>query len=152
MQSKRSFFNRTLFRKNLGRFWPLWGCVSLAGAMLPLYVLLALLGDRAGGSVTPEDFTNVLYQSVTIFAPGFIAAYAILCAMAVWGYLYNSRSVGLMHTLPVDRTCLFVTNTLSGLAMVLVPFAVVGLLLCLISLFWGFFDLMAVVNTVLAVL
>ena len=152
MQSKRSFFNRPLFRKNLGRFWPLWGCVSLAGAMLPLYVLLALLGDRAGGSVTPEDFTNVLYQSVTIFAPGFIAVYAILCAMAVWGYLYNSRSVGLMHTLPVDRTCLFVTNTLSGLAMVLVPFAVVGLLLCLISLFWGFFDLMAVVNTVLAVL
>ena len=25
MQSKRSFFNRTLFRKNLTRFWPLWG-------------------------------------------------------------------------------------------------------------------------------
>ena len=25
--------------------------------------------------------------------------YAALCAMAVWSYLYNARSVGLMHTL-----------------------------------------------------
>ena len=24
MQSKTSFFNGTLFRKNLTRFWPLW--------------------------------------------------------------------------------------------------------------------------------
>ena len=57
--------------------------------------------------------------------------------MAVWGYLYNSRSVGLMHTLPVDRTGLFVTNTLSGLAMMLIPYAVVGAFSCLIALFWG---------------
>lgn len=152
MPSKRSFFNRTLFRKNLGRFWPLWGCVSLAGAMLPLYVLLALLGHRMGSAATPDEFASVLYHGVTVFAPAFIAVYAILCAMAVWGYLYNSRSVGLMHTLPVDRTCLFVTNTLSGLAMLLIPFVVVGVLSCLIALFWGFLDLMAVVNTALAVL
>jgi len=142
-----------MFRKNLGRFWPLWGGLSLAGAMVPLYILLGLLGNRLGGTSTmPEEFAYCLYQAVTVFAPAFIACYAILCAMAVWGYLYNGRSVGLMHTLPVDRTCLFVTNTLSGLVMVLIPFAVVGLLLCLIALFWGFFDLTAVVVTALAVL
>ena len=43
MLSKRSFFNRTLFRKNLTRFWPLWGGAALAGAMVPLYLLLALV-------------------------------------------------------------------------------------------------------------
>ena len=25
MQSRTSYFNPTLFRKNLTRFWPLWG-------------------------------------------------------------------------------------------------------------------------------
>ena len=43
MPSKKSFFNQTLFRKNLSRFWPLWGGASLMGSLLPLYMLLALL-------------------------------------------------------------------------------------------------------------
>ena len=152
MPSKRSFFNRTLFRKHLGRFWPLWGGVSLVGAMFPLYLLLVLIQRQAGPITRPEFFAEGLYQIAAYFVPAFTCGYAILCAMAVWGYLCNARSVGMMHTLPVDRTCLFVTNTLAGLAMVLIPYAVTGGLLCLIALAWGFFDLVAVGNTVLAVL
>ena len=125
MPSKRSFFNRTLFRKNLTRFWPLWGGAALAGAMVPLYLLLALLG-MPDANVSVRDFGYALYATDVYAVPAVTAGYAILCAMAVWGYLYKSRSVGLMHTLPVDRTGLFVTNTLSGLAMMLIPYAVVG--------------------------
>lgn len=150
MQSKRSFFNRTLFRKNLGRFWPLWGGVSLLGSMVPLYILLSLLG----GAFPPEqqDFAEMLYMASTGFAPAFTLCYAVVVAMVVWSYLYTPRSVGLMHTLPIDRTGLFITNTLSGLAMLLIPYVIVGGLLCLLALCWGFFDLMAAVNAVLAVL
>ena len=36
MQSKTSYFNATLFRKNLTRFWPLWGLASFVGALFPL--------------------------------------------------------------------------------------------------------------------
>ena len=43
MPSKSSFFNKTLFRKNLSRFWPLWGGLSLVGAMFPLYMALFLM-------------------------------------------------------------------------------------------------------------
>lgn len=150
MLSKRSFFNRTLFRKNLTRFWPLWGGAALAGSMVPLYILLALLG-MPEANVKANEFAYALYSVAVYAVPAVTAAYAILCAMAVWGYLFNSRSVGLMHTLPVDRTGLFVTNTLSGLAMVAIPYAVVGLFCCLIALGWGFFDLTAVVNTAAAV-
>lgn len=150
MLSKRSFFNRTLFRKNLTRFWPLWGGVSLAGSLVPLYVLLSLLG-MPDAHVKASEFAYTLYVTDVYAVPALTAAYAILCAMAVWGYLYNNRSVGLMHTLPIDRTGLFVTNTLSGLAMVLIPYAVVGLFGCLIALGGGFFELTAVVNTALTV-
>ena len=155
MPSKRSFFNKTLFGKHLSRFWPLWGIVSLVGVMVPLYLQLALMqyGDTieyiTHGS---SEFRHTLYQLSAYFVPVFTFCYAILCVMAVWGYLYNARSVGLMHTLPVDRTCLFATNTLAAMAMQLIPFAVTGGLLCLVALGWGFFDLIAVMNTVLTVL
>ena len=152
MPSKRSYFNPTLFRKHLSRFWPLWGGVSLVGAFLPLYMLLALVRGQVVEAADPNVFREGLYQAAAYFVPGFTCAYAILCVMAVWGYLYNPRAVELMHTLPVDRTCLFATNTLAVLAMTLTPFVVTGGLLCLIGLAWGFFDLVAVVNTVLAVL
>ena len=151
MQSKRSFFNVTLFRKNLSRTWPLWGVLSLVGALVPLYMLLELL-QRRSVYVAPTEFADALYNTVTMFAPGFTAGYALLCAVLVWGYLYNPRSVGLFHALPVDRTCLFITNTLSGLVMILIPYAVVGLLVCLLAVSWGFFHLIAVLNTILAVL
>ena len=150
MPSKRSFFNRTLFLKNLGRFWPLWGGVSLAGAMLPLYLLLAML-QRQIHWVEPLEFAEGLSAAAAYLVPAFTCGYAILCAMAVWGYLCNSRSAGMMHALPVDRTCLFVTGVLSGLAMILIPYAVTGGLLCLIALFCGAFHLTAVVTTVLTV-
>ena len=43
MQSKTSYFNATLFRKNLTRFWPLWGLASFIGALFPLAVLLDMV-------------------------------------------------------------------------------------------------------------
>ncbi len=154
MPSKKSFFNLTLFKKHLSRFWPLWGGISLVGTMFPLYLQLTLMQYAGNTNIltSTSEFRYTLYQLAAYFAPAFVCAYAILCVMAVWGYLYNARSVGLMHTLPVDRTCLFVTNTLGAMAMLLIPFAVTGGLICLIALGWGFFDLIAVLNTVLTVL
>ena len=46
MQSKTSFFNRTLFRKNLTRFWPLWGGASFLGSLFPLALLLQLVRPK----------------------------------------------------------------------------------------------------------
>ena len=40
MQSKTSFFNRTLFRKNLSRYWPLWGFASFVGFLAPAALLV----------------------------------------------------------------------------------------------------------------
>ena len=125
MQSKTSFFNGTLFRKNLTRFWPLWGGASFLGSLFPLAMLLQLVRDRgyflAGD---PLEFANAYYNVVAYAVPILSLLYAILCAMTVWSYLYNARSVGLMHTLPITRRGLFVTNFLSGMAMMVLPYAV----------------------------
>ena len=152
MPSKRSSFNWTLFKKDLSRFWPLWGGVTLAGCLIPLYLLLELMSHTGPIKDLSLDFVRLLYGAVTAFAPAFIMCYAILCAMVVWSYLCSARSVGMMHALPVDRRCLYLTGTMAGLAMLVIPFAVVGGLLCLVMACFGGFAPLAVLETVAAVL
>lgn len=151
MQLKTSFFNPTLFRKNLSRSWPLWGGISAVGSLLPLYLLLAL-NNNEYIHFDREAFVEFLYQAAVYFLPVFTACYAILVAMFVWNYLNNSRSVGFMHSLAIDRTGLFVTTTLSGLAMLLIPYVIVGGLMCVIATCCGAMDLGAVLLTVAAVI
>lgn len=150
MQSKTSYFNATLFRKNLTRFWPLWGLASFVGALFPLAVLLDMV-HRGWNVLSAPDFTGMYYDAVSA-VPVINLVYAALCAMAVWSYLYNARSVGLMHTLPIRREGLFLTNFLSGLSMTLIPYAVTGVLCVVVSLCGGAFDAKGLAVTVLAVL
>ncbi|MBR3705181.1 MAG: hypothetical protein IKM11_06825 [Oscillospiraceae bacterium] len=152
MQLKTSFFNPTLFKKNLSRSWPLWGGVSAVGSLLPLYLLLALNNDRTHVYFEQSDFVEFLYAAVAYFLPAFTICYAILVAMFVWSYLHNARSVGMLHSLAIDRTGLFVTNTLSGLAMLLIPYVIVGGLMCVIATCCGAMHIGAVLTTIAAVI
>lgn len=151
MRSKTSCFNGTLFRKNLSRYWPLWGLASFGGAMFPLAMLLELLhnGFRFW---SPLETRQAYYTVLSYGVPVISIVYAILCAMAVWNYLYNARSVGMMHTLPVRREGLFVTNVLSGLTMMAIPYAVTGVLLVLVTMLFGGFEPMGVLVTILGVI
>ena len=151
MRSKTSCFNSTLFKKNLSRYWPLWGLASFGGAMFPLAMLVNLLHD--GFQLwSPLETRQAYYTVLSYGVPVISIVYAILCAMAVWSYLYNARSVGMMHTLPIRREGLFVTNVLSGLTMMAIPYAVTGVLLVLVSLLFGGFEPMGVLVTVLGVM
>lgn len=156
MQSKTSFskyFNATLFRRNLTRFWPLWGMASFVGSLFPLALLVQLLRrEHFYLWDNPLDFTELYYNVAAYGVPILSLLYAVLCAMLVWSYLYNSRSVGLMHTLPIRREGLFFTNFLSGMAMMLIPYVVVGALCVLVSVVGGCFDAKGLGITILAVL
>jgi ABC-2 type transport system permease protein len=153
MRSKTSYFNPTLFKKNLTRFWPLWGGASALGALIPLALFMILVEDRfAGFGGHPLEFTHSCYVALCYFVPTISLLYAALCALAVWGWLYNPRSVGMMHSLPVTRKGLFVTNVLSGLAMMLIPYAVTGALVILLSLVFGLFEPVGILVTILGVL
>ena len=95
--------------------------------------------------------TGVYYSAVSWVLPALTLCYAVLCAMTVWSYLYNARSVSLMHTLPIQRRGVFFTNFLSGMAMMLIPYAVTGVLCILVSLYAHAFDPVGLGITVLAV-
>lgn len=155
MRSKTLYFNKTLFLKDLSRFWPLWGGASFIGALFPLAMLSKLLryGGYAGFSAgEPLEMTKLYYEVLQAAVPVVCLLYGLLCAMAVWNYLYNARSAGLMHTLPIRREGLFVTSFLAGAAMLLIPFAVTGTLCVLTSAAFGLFEPVGLLVTILGVL
>lgn len=154
MQSKTSFcefFNKTLFRKNLTRFWPLWAAPSFIGALFPLAVLTNLLRDPHW-DLTALQLTASYYEIVSYGLPIISLCYAILVAVAVWSYLFNARSVGLMHTLPIRREGLFLTGILSGMAMMLIPYVITGALAILVFGLSGVFNPMGILVTILCVI
>jgi len=153
MQSKTSFFNRTLFRKNLTRYWPLWGLASFFGAQVALALwTTAFSSGIRGDAIEPAALTELYYRVVSVGVPVISLVYAVLCAAAVWGYLYTARSVGFMHSLPIRREGIFLTNYLSGIVMMLIPYAVTGGITILFSLLFRAFDPVGVLITILAVL
>lgn len=153
MRSKISYFNPTLFKKNLARFWPLWGGASALGALAPLYLLVAYLNsDLKPTAGMGLEITRIYYGVLQYGVPLISLFYAALCALAVWHYLYSARSLGLYHALPITRKGLFVTNLLSGMAMMLIPYAVTGGLAILFTLFLGLFEPVGVLVTILGVL
>ena len=149
MQLKTSYFNKMLFRKNLTRFWPLWAMASFIGAIFPLAMLT---NSMWGWDITALEMTEIYYNVVAYGLPTISLIYAILCAMTVWSYLYNARSVGTMHTLPIRREGLFLTNFLSGMAMMLIPYVVTGAFCVLATVACGCFEPVGLIVTILAVL
>ena len=153
MRSKTSCFNKTLFLKNLTRFWPLWGGASFIGALFSLALLSQLLRyGKDSIASEPLEMTLGYYGILSGLVPIICLLYGLLCALAVWGYLYSARSVNLMHILPIRREGLFVTNFLSGYVMLLLPFAVTRGLCIVISAVFGLFEPVGVLVTILGVL
>ena len=150
MQLKTSFFNQQLFRKNLTRFWPLWAAPSFIGALFPLAYLVNYL--QWSEDATALEITQMYYEVVSYGVPIISLIFAVLVASAVWSYLFFPRSVSLMHTLPLRREGLFLTNFLSGMTMMLIPYAIVGALCVLLSLFLGAFEPLGVLITILSII
>ena len=119
------WWNSTLYRKNLKRFWPIWGSYGVILLLVPLTFLLTWL-DRNSAldiNIVAMDLLGFVSPMGLILSAG----WSIVSAMAVFSYLYNSRSVQLYHALPIRREGLYLTNYLSGLSFLVLPLGAVFL-------------------------
>ncbi len=111
MKSRTSFFDKTVFKKDLTRFAPSWGFYTIC-----LFMGMTLL--RQGGSAF--SFHRSLDDLPEVMAViNFI--YAFLNVQLLWGDLYNSRLCNALHALPLRRENWFVTHTVAGLSYSLIP-------------------------------
>lgn len=119
MKSRTSLFNFPVFWKNVSRFFPVWG----------LYVVILVLYLVTETGRIPAHFANSLSYMAEEFVV-FHFFYAGVCALCLFGDLFQSRMCNALHAMPLTRDSWFVTHVLSGLAFSMVP----TFLFCLICM------------------
>ena len=118
MKSKISFFNKTIFLKNVTLYWPIWGIYTLTALLMQpatiwLFNNMSYYADGYSDVMQLRDLVDVLgFEGYVVL----IAVGAMLAGMALYSYLYNSKSANMIHSLPVDRTQLYGTTLISGWA------------------------------------
>lgn len=118
MRSMISSSERALARSDFRRFWPLlfgYAVLWLCALPLALWSRRDYLNPRRPMEVmaSVSGYLNGSAKA-TIFVSAF---FAVLLAMALFSYLMNSRSVGLMHSLPITRGRQFATHFVVGVIM-----------------------------------
>ena len=115
MRSVTSFFNPALARSDLRRHWPiLFLYTAIWLVALPVQLYLWHIAEGASyGTRTVSEVCQGTYSMGVIMA----FVFGGVLAMALYSYLMNGRSVGLIHSLPLKRQTLFFTQLLTGFAM-----------------------------------
>ena len=117
MKSRTSFFNRTVFQKNLIRFAPVW----------VLYTVFLLLYLFAISRTHSSTFAKVMTSTMGGFA-WINLAYAGICAFCLFGDLFNSRLCNALHAFPMRREGWLLTGAVSGILFALIPNFLITLL------------------------
>lgn len=145
MKSKTSCFNKTIFKKNITHFWPIWLIILLWNLfILPLMIYNNSLQYRAGmqqmgeAELVQRRISDIASLIGVYVSPGILFAFSLASAMAVFSYLYTSRAANMIHALPVTKKELFITNYISGLLFLIVPEAAGFLTGTLVSVVCGY--------------
>ncbi len=138
MRSGTSYFDKTVFKKTVLRYWPLWAAYLIIWLVaLPLRGLMLLQVQVQNGEQYIWDFA---YDSVAQWATAALplaVVFGALCAMGAFSHLYNARSANFFGSLPVKREGLFLTHYLAGLCFTIVPNLLIALLTLLVELAGG---------------
>ena len=135
MQSKTSFFNWTHFRKTVCRFWPIWTAYFVIWAFCQPVMIVA---ERYYLNALRAN-SHVLNLAVG-FGPVSAFFVSILSVMAVWSFLYSSRSCHGTACLPLRRENLFFSTAAAGIVPLLVANVLIALLTALAELACGFLN------------
>ena len=160
MQSKTSFFNKGLYKKNISRTW-------IAGL---LYLIIRLLLMPGSYIISIADWDNTYFRDVGISTgmylfmhiadmptAGLASFIAIVLSAITFWYLFYKRDTYMMHAFPISRKSAYFTGIASILTVAVIPVLVVSIIMTIIALtvdtiavagIW-YWTLIVVVSTVL---
>ena len=104
----KSFFNGTILKKDLTRFWPVW-----AGYLILSLLLLA--GHVIGVDHYVSIHNRVFASDGLRFFSIFMVVYALLIAQLLFKDLFQNQLANAIHALPVRREGLFLTHYAAGM-------------------------------------
>lgn len=138
MKSRTSFFNRTVLRKDITRYAPVWGLYTIG---LLLFLLITNLDND------PGDMADVLGSSISSLAVVHMILGGI-SALLVFGDLFKTRLCYATHALPLRREGWFLTHFTAGFLFSFVPNLFISLcFLPLVLPYWYMVPLWLASNT-----
>lgn len=119
MKLRTSFFNGTVLRKDITRFAPVWGLYSI-------FTLMAffLLWESEIDAARFANSARYIMEAMGIVN----FAYGAICAVLLFGDLFNTKLCNALHAFPLRREGWFLTHCVSGFLFCLVPNTVAALL------------------------
>ena len=130
MQSRTSFFNKTIFKKNLSRTWVV-GLVYFFILLMGVTINYALSVANLTATDMETGYTAgyFLLNTLSCLSTGtYPVIFAIIAFMLTFSYLYSKRDSFMMHSFPVSRTSLYWTGIISSIVVLSIPVVVVAIL------------------------
>lgn len=146
MQCKKSYFEPTLAKHDLRRFWPLPVTIMLLFALImlssfssamPKDLDLTAMVEVTGGdqpirwhtfaSRSAVYDTGIFVTTIQIFT-------ALVSALLVMHHIHGRKQLQFYHGLPLSRRCLYITSTVTGYGMGLIPVLLVELVMMFMNL------------------
>jgi len=140
MQSKTSFFNAAIFKNSITRFWPMWVAYAFVWALsLPMTLSSSLEAHRLFGfSPHISSYANENIFSTSLYGGLSIGLFsAAIVSMAIWSFMYNSRSASGMAALPVSRGGMFVSVMSAGLLPAVIINFIISLITFAVTAYYG---------------
>lgn len=149
MASKTSFFNKTIFRDTLRRYWAVFAVYALVLIVtIPLDMILVQ-------KATDQEvyFYATGFPILKAWHIGMILSFVMAAAvvMILFGYLYSRRQNSLYASLPVTRGSLFCTQVCAALTGLLTANVITAVLLLFAEVILGYVEVMVIIK-VLAIL
>ncbi|MCR4829843.1 MAG: hypothetical protein K5883_00170 [Pseudobutyrivibrio sp.] len=136
MQSKTSFFNLALFKKNISRTWIvglLYFVVLLI--FMPISMVISLSNFDQSWYVDSGYTKSLLmienFSTTWVAEWGFVVS-MVVAAITFW-YLFSKRDNYMMHAFPVSRTSLYFTGIISSSIIALVPVILNAVILTIVA-------------------
>lgn len=117
MASKTSLYNKTILKKNLTRFAPLWGSYTM---LIVLTLLFNAINNARRDIVYGQQTLMLVFAFLSVL-------YAPMAAALLFKDLFNTRLCYTLHSLPVSRNAMFGSHILSGFLFHLIPTTVMAL-------------------------
>ena len=113
MKLRTSFFDRTVLKKDITRFSPLWALYLIGGLMIAI-------SSGISSSELNEWLSGLGIASFL---------YAMLAAQLLFGDMFNTRLCNALHAMPLRREGWFFTHVIAGILFSLVPNLLIALAL-----------------------
>ena len=122
MKSRTSFFNPAVLRKDITRFAPAWGLYTVF-SLLTVFLFLADQNDPAWIACDAPYIMQLM--GIVNFG------YGGICAILLFGDLFQSKMAGSLHAMPMRREGWFLTHLCAGLLFCFVPNAIGAVIACM---------------------